>query len=226
MDIEGFGERTVRLFTELGLISDIAGIYELDFDRVSEIEGFGQTSIAKMQASIEASKDRGLGPLLIGLNIRHLGDNGSKLLAKAFGHLDRLLEADIETLAAVDGVGPTIAESVAGYFADDTNQSIIERLRVAGVDFAGPEVIQVAQTLEGLTVVVSGSLENFSRDGAKEAITSRGGKSPGSVSKKTLALVLGESPGASKITKAEALGVPVIDEGAFIQLLESGQLPG
>jgi len=215
----------VRLFTELGLINDIAGIYELDFDRVREIEGFGETSVSKMQASIESSKARGLGPLLIGLNIRHLGDNGSKLLAKAFGHLDLLLEADVDTLAAVDGVGPTIAESVAAYFANETNQSIIERLRVAGVDFAGPEVIDVPKTLEGLTVVVSGSLQNFSRDGAKEAVTSRGGKSPGSVSKKTMALVLGESPGASKIAKAEELGVPVIDEAGFVALLETGELP-
>lgn len=224
MDIEGFGERTVRLFTQRGLLNDIAGIYELDFDRVREIEGFGDISIANMQSSIEASKDRGLGPLLVGLNIRHLGNNGSRLLAKAFGHLDRILEADVETLSAVDGVGPTIAESVAAYFADDTNRAIIERLRTAGVDFAGPEVVEVPQTLEGKAVVVSGSLENFSRDGAKEAITSRGGKSPGSVSKKTLALVLGESPGASKITKAEELGVPVIDEAAFVELLETGEL--
>ena len=226
MDIEGFGERTVRLFTEMGVLNDIAGIYEIDFDRVREIEGFGERSVRKMQESIEGSKGRGLGPLLIGLNIRHLGDNGSRLLAKAFGHLDRLLQADSDELAAVDGVGPTIAESVAAYFANETNRSIIERLRAAGVDFAGPEVIQVTQTLDGLTVVVSGSLQNFSRDGAKEAITSRGGKSPGSVSKKTLALVLGDSPGASKITKAEELGVPVIDEDTFMVLLETGELPG
>ena len=225
MDIEGFGERTVRLFTELGLLSDIAGIYELDFARVREIEGFGETSVRKMQASIAASKGRGLGPLLVGLNVRHLGDNGSKLLAKSFGHLDRVLEADVEMLGAVDGVGPIIAESVSAYFANETNQAIVERLRASGVDFAGPEVADVPQTLEGLTVVVSGSLENFSRDGAKEAITSRGGKSPGSVSKKTLALVLGDSPGASKITKAEELGVPVIDETMFLVLLDTGQLP-
>ena len=226
MDIEGFGERTVRVFTSMGLLNDIAGIYELDFEQVREIEGFGDISVRNMQASIEASKERGLGPLMIGLNIRHLGDNGSKLLAKAFGHLDRILEADVETLGAVDGVGPTIAESVAGYFANETNRSIIERLRAAGLDFNGPEVENIAQSLEGKTIVVSGSLENFSRDGAKDAITSRGGKSPGSVSKKTLALVMGESPGASKIAKAEELGVPVIDEAAFLEVLEKGELPG
>lgn len=225
MDIEGFGERTVRLFTAHDLLHDVAGIYELDFERVREIEGFGDISVRNLQQSIEASKQRGLGPLLIGLNIRHLGNNGAHLLARAFGHLDRLLESDSDALAAVDGVGPTIAESVAAFFADERNQALIERLRAAGVDFAGPEVIEVEQSLAGLTVVVSGSLAGFSRDGAKEAITSRGGKSPGSISKKTTALVLGESPGASKVTKAEELAVPVLDEAGFVELLETGDLP-
>ncbi|MEM7096093.1 MAG: NAD-dependent DNA ligase LigA [Actinomycetota bacterium] len=225
MDIEGFGERTVRLFTEREILEDIAGIYEIDFDEVRQIEGFGEISVNNLQASIEASKEQGLGRLLIGLNIRHLGNNGAHLLARAFGHLDRILEADVETLAAVDGVGPTIAESLYAYFADESHRAIIERLRAAGVDFNGPEVIEVAQTLEGRAVVVSGGLENFSRDSVKEAITSRGGKSPGSVSKKTTALVVGESPGASKVTKAEELGIPIIDEAAFLVLLETGELP-
>lgn len=225
MDIEGFGERTVRLFTTSGLLEDIAGIYELDFDRVREIEGFGEISVRNLQQSIEASKAQGLGRLLIGLNIRHLGNSGAHVLARAFGHLDRILEADVDTLAAVDGVGPKIAESLHAYFADEQHRAIIERLRAAGVDFNGPEVIEVAQTLDGLAVVVSGGLENFSRDSVKEAITSRGGKSPGSVSKKTTALVVGESPGASKVTKAEELGVPIIDEAGFLHLLETGELP-
>lgn len=225
MDIEGFGERTVRLFTERGLLSDVAGIYELDFEAVGTIEGFGEISVRNLETSIEASKSRGLGPLLIGLNIRHLGNSGAHVLARAFGHLDPILAADVETLAAVDGVGPTIAESLHAFFANETNRGIIERLRDAGVDFAGPEVEHVEQVLEGVAIVVSGGLVNFSRDGAKDAIVSRGGKSPGSVSKKTLALVLGESPGASKVTKAEELGIPILDEAGFVQLLETGELP-
>ncbi len=224
MDIEGFGERTVRLFTEHDLLSDIAGIYELDFEKVRRIEGFGETSVTNLQASIEASKTRGLGPLLIGLNIRHLGDTGAHVLARAFGHLDRILDATVDEVAAVDGFGATIAQSVHAYFADPANRAIVERLRAAEVSFEGPEVVQVAPTLEGRTVVVSGTLAGFSRDGAKDAIVSRGGKSPGTVSKKTLALVLGDSPGASKITKAEELGVPIIDEATFVLLLESGEL--
>lgn len=225
MDIEGFGERTVQLFTREGLLEDIAGIYELDFDRVGQIEGFGEISVRNLRASIEASKAQGLGRLLIGLNIRHLGNNGAHLLARAFGHLDRLLEADVEDLGRVDGVGPTIAASVHAYFADEAHRGIIERLRTAGVDFAGPEVEQVEPVLDGMAIVVSGGLENFSRDSVKDAITSRGGKSPGSVSKKTTALVVGESPGASKLSKAEEFGVPIIDEAAFLQLLETGELP-
>lgn len=225
MDIEGFGERTVRLFTSLGLLGDVAGIYELDLDRVRELEGFGQTSVHNLAQSIETSKSRGLGPLLIGLNIRHLGNSGAHVLARAFGQLDAILDADLETLAGVDGVGPTIAESLRAFFDTQANREIIERLRTAGVDFSGPVVETVDQTLAGLAVVVSGTLANYSRDGAKDAITSRGGKSPGSVSKRTTALVLGESPGASKVTKAEALGVPILDEAGFDHLLSTGQLP-
>lgn len=225
MDIEGFGERTVSLFTNQGLLSDIAGIYELDFDRVRELEGFGETSVRNLEQSIEVSKDQGLGRLLIGLNIRHLGNSGAHLLAKAFGHLDKILEADVEAIAAVEGFGSKIAESVRAYFADDSNRAIIERLRVAGVDFEGPEVVAVEQTLAGMAIVVSGGLEGFSRDTVKEAITSRGGKSPGSVSKKTVALVVGESPGASKVAKAEELDIPMIDEAGFTHLLETGELP-
>ena len=226
MDIEGFGERTVQLFTAQGLLSDIAGVYELDFEAVGQIEGFGEISVRNLESSIEASKTQGLGRLLIGLNIRHLGNSGAHVLAKAFGHLDKIIDADLETLAGVDGVGPTIAESLRAYFDDESHLAIIERLRAAGVDFNGPEVVEVDQTLEGLAVVVSGGLANFSRDSVKEAITSRGGKSPGSVSKKTTALVVGESPGASKVTKAEELGVPIIDEAAFVELLETGVVPG
>ena len=225
MDIEGFGERTVQLFTAQGLLTDIAGIYELDFDAVGQIEGFGEISVRNLRDSIEASKTQGLGRLLIGLNIRHLGNNGAHVLAKAFGHLDKIIEADLETLGGVDGVGPTIAESLRAYFDDESHLAIIERLRAAGVDFNGPEVVEVDQTLEGLAIVVSGGLENFTRDSVKEAITSRGGKSPGSVSKKTAALVVGESPGASKVTKAEELGVPIIDEAAFVEMLATGVVP-
>lgn len=225
MDIEGFGEQTVRLFLEQGLLSDIGDIYSLDYDAVRGLEGFGETSVNNLRAAVEASKDRPLANLLVGLNIAHLGGAGSQVLARHFGHLDAVLAASEEEIAAVAGIGPIIAQSVHGFFADEANRALVERLRAAGVNVTGPEAPSIPQTLEGRTIVVTGTLEGFSRDGAEEAITSRGGKSPGSVSKKTTAVVVGESPGASKLTKAEELGIPILDEAGFVHLLETGELP-
>lgn len=226
MDIEGFGESTVRTFLDLGILRDVADIYELDYDRIAALEGWGATSVANLQAAIEASKERSLANLLIGLNIRHLGDTMSATLATAFGHLDPLLAATEEELAAVEGVGPTIARSVAAFFADEGNRSTVERLRAAGVNVVGPERSESPQTIEGMAIVVTGTLEAFGRDDVKTAITDRGGKSPSSVSKKTTALVVGESPGASKLNKATELGVPVLTEEQFVELLKTGELPG
>ncbi len=225
MDIEHLGERTTALFLQLGLIQDVADLYCLEFDRIEALEGWGPQSVANLRNALELSKERPLANLLFGLGIRHLGATGSRLLAQAFGHLDRILEAGPEEIASVDGIGPIIAESVHGFFSQDKTRELLERLRDFGLNFQGPEAPQVPQTLTGMSVVVSGTLEGFSRDGASEAIKTRGGKSPGSVSKKTTALVVGEAPGASKLTKAQALGVPILDEAGFVQLLETGELP-
>jgi DNA ligase (NAD+) len=225
MDIEHLGERTVWLFTDAGLLSDVADIYSLDFDRIAAFEGWGETSIANLQAAIEASKQRPLANLLVGLSIRHLGSTGSQILARHFNHLDRIMSASAEELSAVEGVGPTIGASVQRFFATETNRKVIERLRAAGLNFEGPGAPDQPQVLAGMSVVVTGTLEGWSREVAEEAIKGRGGKSPGSVSKKTTALVVGSDPGAAKLTKAQELGVPVLDEAAFARLLETGQLP-
>ncbi len=230
MDIEGLGERSIAQFLDLGILTDIASIYEIDFDRILELEGYGQTSIDNLRDAIEASKDRTLANLLVGLNIRHLGPSASEALAEHFGHLDRIIEATtaddgVEQVAAIDGVGTKIAETVCAWFAQEPNRALLERLRAAGLNFAGPEKADVAQTLAGRSVVVTGTLANYNRDEVEHAIKARGGKAPGSVSKKTTAVVVGESPGASKVTKAEELGIPVLDEAAFERLLETGALP-
>jgi DNA ligase (NAD+) len=225
MDIEGLGERTVGIFLDRGLIHDAADIYTLDPDRIRELDGFGDVSIANLMRAIEASKTRPLPQLLTALGIRHAGGTVSRLLARAFGHLDRIMEASEEEIAAVEGIGPTIAHSIHEFFAVDRNRQVIEKLRAAGVDFGRVEAPTVPQTLEGKSIVVTGTLEGFSRELAEEAITSRGGKAPGSVSKKTTAVVVGEAPGAAKRTKAEELGVPILDEAGFRHLLETGQLP-
>ncbi len=231
MDIEGLGERTVAQFIELGLLHDIASVYEIDFDRVLELEGYGQTSVDNLRAAIEESKQQPLANLLVGLNIRHLGPAGADALASRFGHLDAIVDAaradDGEArIAQVDGVGPIIAGAVRAWLAEDANRAMLDRLRAAGVNLEGPAAPAVDQTLEGLSVVVTGTLERYNREQVEAAIKSRGGKAPGSVSKKTTAVVVGEGPGASKLTKAEELGVPVLDEAGFEQLLETGQLPG
>jgi DNA ligase (NAD+) len=226
MDIEHLGERTVGQFVKAGLLHDVADIYSLDFDRVAEFEGWGETSIANLRAAIEASKQRPLANLLVGLSIRHLGGTGSQILARQMRHLDRIMAAGAEELAAVEGVGPIIGASVQRYFATPANREVVERLRAAGLNFEGPAAPDVPQVLAGQSVVVTGTLEGWSREDAEEAIKARGGKSPGSVSKKTTALVVGADPGNAKVTKAAELGIPVLDEAGFARLLETGELPG
>jgi DNA ligase (NAD+) len=226
MDIEGLGERTIAQFTAMDppLLRDVADVYFLEFDRVRELEGFGEISARNLQASIERSKERPLANLLVGLGIRHAGGAASVALARHFGHLDRIVGASEAELAAVDGIGPTIAQSIHAWFANDQNVALIEKLRRAGVNFVGPDAPEEPQTLAGMTVVVTGTLEGYSREAAEEAIKARGGKSPGSVSKKTTAVVVGAEPGQAKLTKAQELGVPILDEPAFTKLLETGNL--
>ncbi|HET9072285.1 MAG TPA: NAD-dependent DNA ligase LigA [Acidimicrobiales bacterium] len=226
MDIEHLGERTVSQFARAGLLGDVADIYELDLDAVRAFEGWGETSVANLAAAIEASKTRPLANLLVGLSIRHLGATGSQLLARAFGHLDRILEASTDEMAVVEGVGPVIAASVHGFFALDRNRDVVERLRRSGLNLEGPAEPRLPQVLAGRSIVVTGTLEGWSREEAEAAVTSRGGKSPGSVSKRTTAVVAGADPGAAKLTKAAELGVPVLGEDEFRALLETGALPG
>ena len=125
MDIEGFGEQRVQLFQSMGMLADVADVYRLDWNRLRLLEGFGETSIANLRAAIEASKQRPLANLLVGLNIRHVGGAGAEVLARAFGHIDRIMAASADELAAVEGIGPTIAQSVHDWFALPANLSLI-----------------------------------------------------------------------------------------------------
>jgi DNA ligase (NAD+) len=225
MDIEGLGEQRVQELASLGLLRDPGDIYSIDWDRVRELEGWGEISIRKLQDAIEGSKARPLDKLLVGLNIRHLGPTAAQALARAFGDLDAIQAASVEELARADGVGPTIAGSVRAWLDEPEHVAMIEKLRAARVDLGRVEVPSAPQTLVGMSIVVTGTLEGFSREGAEEAITSRGGKAPGSVSKKTTAVVVGEAPGNAKVTKATELKIPVLDEAAFVHLLETGELP-
>jgi DNA ligase (NAD+) len=225
MDIEGLGEQRVHLFAQLGMVADVADVYSLDFDRLRSMEGFGEQSVANLAAAIEASKSRPLANVLVGLNIRHVGGTVAELLATRFVTLDALAAASADDLAATDGIGPVIAASVAEFLSTPAHQVVLDKLRAAGVNLTQPtpEVPAAAgvdpEALAGMTVVVTGTLAGFSRDEAAAAVKAAGGKPTGSVSGRTSVVVVGESPGAAKVTKAEQLGVPVTDEAGFVALL-------
>ncbi|HEV2758395.1 MAG TPA: helix-hairpin-helix domain-containing protein, partial [Acidimicrobiales bacterium] len=224
MDIEGLGEKRVQQLTTAGLLAAPGAIYYLPAEGLMGLEGFADISARNLLDAIEKAKSRPLPNLLIGLSIRHLGGRGAEVLSEAFGHLDRILEASEEEMAVTPGVGPVIARSVCEFFALDRNRLVIDKLRAAGVNFEGVARSELPPTLAGKAVVVTGTLESMSRDRAVEAVKARGGASPGSVSKKTAYLVAGAEPGAAKVAKAEACGVPVIDEAAFLRLLETGEV--
>ncbi len=225
MDIEHFGERTIDLLVTAELITDVGDVFLFDPEELRNFEGFGDTSIENLATALENSRTRPLGKVIFGLAIPHVGTSNGELLAKAFGSLEAVAGATVEQIAAVDGVGPIIAESVVEWFASDVGIAIIAKLHDGGVRPEAPKVSTLEPTLAGLAIVVSGGLANYGRAEAKEAILSRGGKAPGSVSKNTTALVVGNDPGASKVTKAEDLGVPILNEAQFEELLETGELP-
>jgi DNA ligase (NAD+) len=232
MDIEGLGEERVLQLVSAGLINDAADLYDLAPEQLAALDRFGALSAANLVAGIDASRAQPLSRLLVALGIRHVGPTGARAVARAFGNLPAVAGATVEQLAAVDGVGGIIAASLAEFLSADTNVAVLERLRRAGVSMEEPgsdggaaEAAAVPQTLEGKTVVVTGAVPDYTREGAEEAIMARGGKSPGSVSKKTFVLVVGESPGASKLKKAEDLGIPQLDAASFQTLLDTGEVP-
>jgi DNA ligase (NAD+) len=208
------------------LVADLAADPSLFKATADGLRGLGEEAVAGLRSAIEGAEDRPLANLLVGLNIRHLGPSGAQALALAFGDLAHIVDADVDAMATADGVGSVIAESVHAWFADPDHRALVERLVAAGLNTQGPEESSEPQVLLGKTIVVTGTLDGYTRDEAEAAITSRGGKSPGSVSKKTTAVVLGASPGASKVTKAESLGLPILDQAGFEHLLQTGELPG
>ena len=224
MDIEGLGEKTVRLLLDEGLITDVAGIYRLTEEQLLDLDRFGTVSVRNLLDAIERSKAQPLERLLVGLNIRHVGPTVARLLARRFGDMDTLRRADEETVAAVNGVGDVIAQAVRGFFETPRNARLVDELAELGVRM-DTETIRVGDALAGWTIIVTGSLEGFSRDEAKQAIEDRGGKATSSVSKKTSVVVVGADPGMAKVTKAEELGVPMTDEAGFAHLLATGKLP-
>jgi DNA ligase (NAD+) len=222
MDIEHLGYMTVMRLLEKGLIEDPADIYALDADKLLQIPGFKDKSITNLLAQVEASKDRPIWRLLVGLNIRHVGGHVAQVLAEAFGSIDALADASEDDIDAVPGIGPEIAASVRGWFDEEENRQLIEKLRASGVRLADERVVRTSpQTLAGLSVVLTGGLETLSREEATAMAEEAGARVASSVSGKTAFVVAGENPG-SKLAKAETLGVEVIDEAEFRRRVHKG----
>ena len=226
MDIEGLGESTVFQLSDAGLVADAGDIYSLTRDQLLTLDKWGDTKADNLLAAIEGSKSRPLPKVLTALGCKGLGPSASEALARAFGTLDAIMQSSEADLATTDGVGPTIAGAIVRWFAVPANREFVEKLRAAGVEFGRVEVSRLPQNLAGKAIVVTGTLEGFSRESAEAAIKDRGGKSPGSVSAKTYAVVVGAEPGASKLTKAQDLGIPILDREGFLMLLDTGELPG
>ncbi len=236
MDIEGLGEEIIARLTHEGLVHDIADFYRLDVDRLAALDmgrvkqdgtpvTLGSVVAAKIVANIEGSKTRPLARLLFGLGIRHVGSTVAEALASSFGSIDAIVTATHDELAATDGIGPKIASSVRVFFDNPDNLEVMSRLRVAGVSMADERVgPDRPQTLAGLSFVLTGALERFTRDEAGASLKAFGAKVSGSVSKKTSFVVAGEAAG-SKLDKALQLGVPVLTEDDLVRILETGLPP-
>ena len=244
MDIDGLGDELINRMVEEGVLSDVADFYDklteetlasmptgrvYDTDTADHLSGdsipVGHTIAKKVMAKVEESKTRGLGRVLFGIGMRHVGANVAELLAQEFGSIQELATVPVEKIAEIPGIGPKIAESVHEFFSIPENVAVIERLRQAGVALEEEKSEnELPQTLAGLTFVLTGTLEHFTRDEAGAQLKAMGAKVSGSVSKKTSFVVAGEAAG-SKLTKAESLGIPVLDEAALQQILETGQAP-
>jgi DNA ligase (NAD+) len=226
-DIETLGYEAAIALLQAGVITDEGDLFAITEDELLRTELFtvkgGELSAngKRLLANLDKAKSQPLWRVLVALSIRHVGPTAARALATEYGSLEAIMAASEDQLAAVEGVGPTIAAAVVEWFTVDWHRAIIDKWRAAGVRMADERDSSVERTLEGLSIVVTGSLPAFSRDDAKEAIVARGGKAASSVSKKTAYVVAGDSPG-SKYDKAVELGVPILDEDGFRQLLESG----
>ena len=229
-DIEGLGYEAASALLQAGAITDEGDLFTLTADQLLQTDLFTTKAGAlsangkRLLANLDKAKSQPLWRVLVALSIRHVGPTAARALAGEFGSLDAIRAASEAELAAVEGVGPTIAAAVIEWFDVDWHRTIVDKWQDAGVRMVDERDAGIERTLEGLSIVVTGSLTGFSRDEAKEAILVRGGKAAGSVSKKTSYVVAGDAPG-SKYDKAVELGVPVLDEDGFVKLLTDGPEP-
>ena len=220
MDIEGLGERIVDRFADLGFLHDVADIYHLEREKLLELEKFGEKSVENLLRSIEGSKNRPLARLIFGLGIRHVGERSAGLLADAFSSMDAFMDATLEDLSKVNGVGAIVAQSIVDFFAESRNRDLIAKLAAAGVRMADERRAAPTgpQPLAGHTYVLTGRLESMSRPQAEERLKALGAQAGSTVTKKTTGVIVGAEPG-SKAERAVVLKVPVLDEAGLLALL-------
>ena len=223
MDIDGMGESIITLFLKEGLIKDVSDIYYLKKEQIVPLERMGEKSADNLIKAIEKSKSNDLWRLINGLGIRFVGVKGAKILASNFSSLDEIMNADVERLQQLEEFGSIMSESVVKFFREEQNLAVIQKLKEAGVNTeAGEDKSEgIPQLFEGMKIVLTGTLPTLKRNQAKEIIELRGGKATSSVSKSTTFVLAGEEAG-SKLTKANDLGIKVIDEDMFLKLSEMG----
>jgi DNA ligase (NAD+) len=219
-DIDGVGEQTVRRLWDLGLVRSLPDLYRLTPEQLLELDGFGDISANNAVEAIQASKAVPFSRVLFGLNIPDVGWVTAQTLARHFGAVDGLMNATPEELVEVDGIGPERAEALAEWFRDEENRALVTELRELGLRFEiGDEERPVEGPLTGSAYVITGTLERYTRDQAKAALEALGAKVTDSVSSKTTGVIVGEEPGASKLTKARKAEVPLLAEDDLVKLL-------
>lgn len=217
MDIDGLGPAVLELLVREGRIVHAYDLYALTREDISDLEGLGQKSADNLLSALEKSKENDLYRVIYGLGIRHIGEKAAKLLAQRFGDMDTILTATVEDISAIDGFGAVMAQSVVAFFALEPSRVLVERLRDAGVNMQSQTVVQDTR-FAGKTFVLTGTLPTLTRSEAAALIEQYGGKTSGSVSKKTDYVLAGEEAG-SKLTKAQQLGVPILSEEQFRSML-------
>ena len=218
MNIDGVGEKLVKALLDAGLIHDASDLYYIDASEIAGLERMGEKSASNFAKAVEASKGAGLARVIFALGIRHIGEVASAELAGKFNTIDALFNATVEEITEIGDFGEIMARSVVEFFSKESTRYIVERLKNAGVKTEN-EVIKVGSSFEGLTFVLTGTLENMTRDEASDMIKARGGKVSSSVSAKTSYVLAGEAAG-SKLTKAQALGVKIISKDEFLEMCE------
>ncbi|HEY7859859.1 MAG TPA: NAD-dependent DNA ligase LigA, partial [Gemmatimonadaceae bacterium] len=219
MDIRGLQYKRIAQLIAAGLVNDIADLYALTVDQLVSLERFAEKSAEQLVAAIDDSRSRPLSRLLNGLGVRHVGEGAAQLLARRFGSLDALMQASLEEVAKVRGIGDIIAHSVAEYFSETNTRKLMDRLRRAGLTLTEPQARSAGRSLAGCTVVITGTLPTLSRAAATELVESNGGNVTSSVSRATTFVVAGEAAG-SKLEKARTLGIEVVDEAGLLRRVE------